>query len=168
MPHTSTSRAACRQAFGEAAAMPMAVPGDDLLCVQGHRELGMQAQLDRLGDVSVGPAGCWLLSHRYVANAHRITRPNTGAWLERTCLVDRARLSSPPTSRRRWPPVRRVRRGAAARTASRRFDCCRLENIAPVDLAQSAIGPGIAIFSRYAKVVEADGTSHDRAFSALV
>jgi putative DNA methylase len=31
------------------------------------------------------------------------------------------------------------------------------ENIAPVDLAQSAIGPGIAIFSRYAKVIEADG-----------
>ncbi len=35
----------------------------------------------------------------------------------------------------------------------------QVENIAPVDLAQSAIGPGIAIFSRYAKVVEADGTS---------
>ena len=34
----------------------------------------------------------------------------------------------------------------------------QLENIAPVDLAQSAIGPGIAIFSRYAKVVEADGS----------
>jgi putative DNA methylase len=33
----------------------------------------------------------------------------------------------------------------------------QVENIAPVDLAQSAIGPGIAIFSRYAKVVEADG-----------
>lgn len=33
----------------------------------------------------------------------------------------------------------------------------QLENIAPVDLAQSAIGPGIGIFSRYAKVVEADG-----------
>jgi putative DNA methylase len=32
------------------------------------------------------------------------------------------------------------------------------ENIAPVDLAQSAIGPGIAIFSRYAKVIEADGS----------
>ncbi len=30
-------------------------------------------------------------------------------------------------------------------------------NIAPVDLAQSAIGPGIGVFSRYAKVVEADG-----------
>ncbi|MBW1682890.1 MAG: DUF1156 domain-containing protein [Deltaproteobacteria bacterium] len=31
-------------------------------------------------------------------------------------------------------------------------------NIAPVDLAQSAIGPGMAIFSRYSKVLEADGT----------
>ena len=31
-------------------------------------------------------------------------------------------------------------------------------NIAPVDLAQSAIGPGMAVFSRYRKVLEADGT----------
>jgi len=31
--------------------------------------------------------------------------------------------------------------------------------IAPVDMAQSAIGPGIAVFSRYAKVVEADGSA---------
>lgn len=32
-------------------------------------------------------------------------------------------------------------------------------NIAPVDLAQSAIGPGIAVFSRYQKVLEADGSA---------
>jgi putative DNA methylase len=32
-------------------------------------------------------------------------------------------------------------------------------NIAPVDLAQAAIGPGMAIFSRYAKVVVADGSA---------
>lgn len=31
-------------------------------------------------------------------------------------------------------------------------------NIAPVDLAQSAIGPGMAVFSKYSKVLEADGT----------
>jgi len=31
-------------------------------------------------------------------------------------------------------------------------------NIAPVDLAQAAIGPGMAIFSRYSKVLESDGT----------
>jgi putative DNA methylase len=33
------------------------------------------------------------------------------------------------------------------------------QSIAPVDLAQSAIGPGISIFSRYSKVVEADGSN---------
>ena len=32
-------------------------------------------------------------------------------------------------------------------------------NIAPVDLAQSTIGSGIKVFSRYARVVEADGSS---------
>jgi putative DNA methylase len=31
-------------------------------------------------------------------------------------------------------------------------------NIAPVDLAQASIGPGMAIFSRYSKVIEADGS----------
>jgi putative DNA methylase len=31
-------------------------------------------------------------------------------------------------------------------------------SIAPVDLAQAAIGPGMAVFSRYTKVVEADGS----------
>jgi len=31
-------------------------------------------------------------------------------------------------------------------------------NIAPVDLAQSAIGPGIGVYSRFSKVLEADGT----------
>ena len=32
-------------------------------------------------------------------------------------------------------------------------------NIAPVDMAQSTIGPGMKVFSRYAKVVEADGSA---------
>ena len=32
------------------------------------------------------------------------------------------------------------------------------ENIAPVDLAQAAIGPGMAIFSNYREVLEADGS----------
>jgi putative DNA methylase len=31
-------------------------------------------------------------------------------------------------------------------------------SIAPVDLAQAAIGPGMAVFSRYSKVIEADGS----------
>ncbi len=32
-------------------------------------------------------------------------------------------------------------------------------NVAPVDFAQAAIGPGMAIFSRYSKILEADGSS---------
>jgi putative DNA methylase len=32
-------------------------------------------------------------------------------------------------------------------------------NIAPVDMAQASIGPGMAIFSRHAKVLEADGSA---------
>ena len=31
-------------------------------------------------------------------------------------------------------------------------------NIAPVDLAQASIGPGIAVYSRYARILESDGT----------
>ena len=34
----------------------------------------------------------------------------------------------------------------------------QLGNVAPVDLAQASIGPGMAAFSRYSKVVNADGT----------
>lgn len=34
-------------------------------------------------------------------------------------------------------------------------------SIAPVDLAQSAIGPGIAVYSRYSQVLEADGSQMD-------
>ena len=34
----------------------------------------------------------------------------------------------------------------------------QVSNIAPVDLAQSAIGPGMAIYSKYKQVLEADGT----------
>jgi len=32
-------------------------------------------------------------------------------------------------------------------------------NVAPVDFAQATIGPGMAVFSRYAKVLEADGSA---------
>jgi len=32
-------------------------------------------------------------------------------------------------------------------------------NIAPVDLAQSSIGPGIGVFSQYSKVMESDGST---------
>jgi putative DNA methylase len=62
-------------------------------------------------------------------------------------------------------------RAAAAPTATRREFVTALKaelpealaylqrgNIAPVDLAQAAIGPGMAVYTRYAKVLDAEGT----------
>lgn len=37
--------------------------------------------------------------------------------------------------------------------------CLRSSSIAPVDLAQAAVGPGMAIYSRFSKVLESDGTA---------
>ncbi len=60
-------------------------------------------------------------------------------------------ISAPMATRGEFVAALRRELGPAVRLL-------QLENIAPVDLAQSAMGPGIAIFSRYAKVVEADGS----------
>jgi len=62
------------------------------------------------------------------------------------------------------------RRGAEAPTVTRREFAAALKaelptalkllqrgNIAPVDLAQAAIGPGMAVYTRYAKVLDAEG-----------
>jgi putative DNA methylase len=62
-------------------------------------------------------------------------------------------------------------RAASARPATRREFVTALKaelpsalaylqrgNIAPVDLAQAAIGPGMAVFTRYSKVLDAEGT----------
>jgi putative DNA methylase len=61
-------------------------------------------------------------------------------------------------------------RSASASTATRREFVAALKselplalrhlqegNIAPVDLAQAAIGPGMAVYTRYAKVLDAEG-----------
>ncbi len=47
--------------------------------------------------------------------------------------------------------------GALRQELPRALQTLQRENIAPVDLAQSAIGPGMEIFTRYAKVVNAKG-----------
>ena len=46
-------------------------------------------------------------------------------------------------------------------TLPARLRMLQQETIAPVDLAQAAIGPGMEVFSRYDRVLEADGTAMD-------
>lgn len=67
-------------------------------------------------------------------------------------LVCRKRLENAPQTTRRnlINALRRELRPALKQLQE--------SNIAPVDLAQSAIGPGMGVFSRYSKVLEADGT----------
>lgn len=68
-------------------------------------------------------------------------------------LVCRPRPSdSPTTSRRAFLDDLRRELPAALKAM-------QSGNIAPVDLAQASIGPGMAIYSRYSKVLEADGSS---------
>jgi len=61
-------------------------------------------------------------------------RPETASLASRTRFLEALRAELPEA-------IRKLQSGS----------------IAPVDMAQSAIGPGIAVFSRYAKVIEADG-----------
>ena len=63
--------------------------------------------------------------------------------------------------RKRSAPATATRRSFVAALRSELPEAvARLQagNIAPVDLAQAAIGPGMAIFSRYSRVLEADDT----------
>jgi putative DNA methylase len=67
-------------------------------------------------------------------------------------LVCRPRPENAPTiSRRQFVDALRRELPAALKEM-------QSGNIAPVDLAQASIGPGMAIYSRYSKVLEADGS----------
>jgi putative DNA methylase len=83
----------------------------------------------------------------------RILAKGTNALASSIVLACRQReLSAPMATRGEFIASLRSEMAPAVRLL-------QTENIAPVDLAQSAMGPGIAIFSRYAKVVEADGSA---------
>ena len=65
--------------------------------------------------------------------------------------------------RKREPEAKQITRRnfISALRKELRFSLEKLQasNIAPVDLAQSAIGPGIGVFSKYKKVLESDGNT---------
>jgi putative DNA methylase len=77
----------------------------------------------------------------------------TNALASSIVLVCRKRpLDAPQTTRRNLvSALRRELRPALKKLQD--------SNIAPVDLAQSAIGPGMGVFSKYRKVLDADGNS---------
>ncbi len=84
---------------------------------------------------------------------HRFLSLGSNALASSIVLVCRPRSSTAkPTSRGQFIAALRHELPEAVRLL-------QSGNIAPVDLPQSAIGPGIKVFSRYERVVEADGSS---------
>lgn len=84
--------------------------------------------------------------------ANRNIASGTNALASSIVLVCRKRGDDAPVCTRRefTNELRRELPGA--------LKALQASNIAPVDLAQSAIGPGMGVFSRYAQVLDPDGT----------
>ena len=83
--------------------------------------------------------------------SNRPTASGTNALASSIVLVCRPRPDDAPTaSRRQFLDALRRELPPALRNL-------QSGNIAPVDLAQASIGPGMAVFSRYARVTEANG-----------
>ena len=93
----------------------------------------------------------------------------TGTWPMRTELANRTIASGTNALASSIVLVCRTRSETAGSVTRREFinalhremrptlEKLQSANIAPVDLAQSAIGPGIGVFSRYKSVLESDG-----------
>jgi putative DNA methylase len=81
----------------------------------------------------------------------RVIGNDTNALASSIVLVSRKREASAPTATRR--------EFVTALKAELPVALAHLQrgNIAPVDLAQAAIGPGMAVYTRYAKVLDAEG-----------
>ena len=84
--------------------------------------------------------------------ANRSVASNTNALASSIVLVCRKRSEDAPSCTRRTF-ISELKH--ELRTALKKLQS---SNIAPVDMAQAAIGPGMGVFSRYAKVLEADGS----------
>ena len=82
----------------------------------------------------------------------RLISSGTNALASSIVLACRPRpADAPATTRRAFVAALKAELPEALRTLIQ-------SSIAPVDLAQAAIGPGIAVFSRYSRVREADGS----------
>lgn len=94
----------------------------------------------------------------------------TGTWPMRTEMANRSIASGANALASSIVLVCRKRPEFAPQTTRRNFinalkrelrpalQKLQASNIAPVDLAQSAIGPGMGVYSRYRRVLEADGS----------
>ena len=110
---------------------------------------GWETMLSAIINAGFAITGTWPMRTEM---ANRSIASGTNALASSIVLVCRKRPEdAPQTTRRNLIATLRKELRPALRKLQR-------SNIAPVDLAQSAIGPGMGVFSRYRRVLEADGT----------
>lgn len=110
---------------------------------------GWETMLSAIIDAGFAITGTWPVR---TESTGRSIAQGTNALASSIVLVCRKRPEdAPQTTRRNLIAILRKELRPALRELQN-------SNIAPVDLAQSAIGPGMGVFSRYRRVLEADGT----------
>ncbi len=114
----------------------------------GTSSTGWETFLDAVIRAGFAISGTWPIRTERGARSIGI---GTNALASSIILVCRPRPQNAPTATRRefLTTLKRELPNALA--------YLQRGNIAPVDLAQSAIGPGMAVFTRYAKVLDAEG-----------
>lgn len=116
---------------------------------RGTASSGWETMLSAIIHAGFSITGTWPMR---TERAGRMVSYGTNALASSIVLVCRKRPEDAPQTTRRnlIAALRRELRPALQKLQS--------SNIAPVDLAQSAIGPGMGVFSRYRRVLEADGS----------
>ena len=114
----------------------------------GMTSTGWETFLDAVIRAGFSVTGTWPMRTEL---GNRMIGMGTNALASSIVLVCRQRPANAPMATRR--------EFVAALRAELPTALARLQsgNIAPVDLAQAAIGPGMAVFTRYAKVLDAEG-----------
>jgi putative DNA methylase len=121
---------------------------DDYGRAQGVASTGWEKMLEGLLRSGLTVTGTWPMR---TERAGRSVGIGTNALASSIVLVCRPRpAKAGVTDRRGFVQALKAKLGHALHDL-------RSGGVAPVDLAQAAIGPGMAVFSNYAKVVEPDG-----------
>jgi len=114
---------------------------------KGTASTGWETFLDAVIRAGYALSGTWPVRTEYTGNLKK----EIGSLASSIVLVCRPRMPTASTaSRRDFLNALKAELPAALAQLQR-------GNIAPVDLAQAAIGPGMAVYTRYAKVVDAEG-----------
>jgi putative DNA methylase len=115
----------------------------------GTASTGWETFLDAVIRAGFGVSGTWPMRTELTGNLKK----NVAALASSIVLVCRPRAAGAPTA------TRREFVAALQRELPEALRYLQAGNIAPVDLAQAAIGPGMAVFTRYAQVLDAQGNA---------